>query len=202
MDTPSLETNFICHQLDETRKFYSGKLPLHLQLGTTKFNEFWNTHPKEYHEIMLHGRSVKTPRWQQAYGRDYRYTGFINKALPTPPLITPLLDWAQRQIDSRLNGVLVNWYDGTLAHYIGKHRDSRENLFQGVPIITISFGEERVFRLRPWRGKSYQDFKATNGTVFVIPYETNEHWTHEVPRFKSHQGKRISITIRGFKNEQ
>lgn len=23
----------------------------------------------------MHGRKVKTPRWQQAYGADYRYTG-------------------------------------------------------------------------------------------------------------------------------
>ena len=54
-------------------------------------------------------------------------------------------------VDDRLNGLLLNWYDGRLGHYIGKHRDSRVNMIHGAPIVTISLGEERSFRLAPWR---------------------------------------------------
>jgi hypothetical protein len=28
-------------------------------------------HPLAYHEIMMRGRAVKTPGWQQAFGMDY-----------------------------------------------------------------------------------------------------------------------------------
>ena len=72
----------------------------------------------------MHGRFVKIPRWQQAYGVDYRFSGKVSKALPIPVLLTPLVVWAKNQIDDRLNGMLLNWYDADLGHYIGRHRDS------------------------------------------------------------------------------
>lgn len=157
-------------------------------------------HPAEYHVIKMHGRLVPTPRWQQAYGVDYRYTGRTNAALPVTPLLVPLLNWSRDAVDERLNGVLVNWYDGALRHYIGRHRDSTVNLAAGAPIVTISFGEERIFRLRPWRGRGTVDFAARDGTVFVMPANTNRAWTHEVPPSAKRMGRRISVTVRGFLN--
>ena len=72
----------------------------------------------------MHGRPVQTPRWQQAYGADYHYTGQTNAALPVPKSLEPVRDLARRAIDERLNGLLLNWYDGKLGHYIGPHHDS------------------------------------------------------------------------------
>jgi hypothetical protein len=42
----------------------------------------------------------------------------------------------------------------------------------GSPIVTISFGQERIFRLRPYKARGCQDFIARNVTVFVMPQET------------------------------
>ena len=94
--------------------------------------------------------------------------------------------------------MLVNWYDGNLGHYIGKHRDDTRDLVKGSPIVTISFGEERPFRLRPRKGNGFTDFPAREGAVFVMPWETNLEWTHEVPCHRKHQGRRISVTLRAF----
>lgn len=102
------------------------------------------------------------------------------------------------RVDERLNGMLLNWYDGSLGHYIGKHRDSTKKLVHGVPIVTISFGEQRTFRLRPWKKKGTRDFAARCGSVFVMPFETNLAWTHEVPRSAKCQSRRISVTLRAF----
>ena len=63
---------------------------------------------------------------------------------------------------------------------------------------TISFGEERIFRLRPHGGNGKIDLPVGHGTVVVIPYETNREWTHEVTKSRSHAGKRISVTMRAF----
>ena len=63
--------------------------------------------------------------------------------------LLPVLEWSRSEIHDGLNGVLLNWYDGTLGHYIGKHRDSTTNMVSGTPIVTVSLGEARVFRLRP-----------------------------------------------------
>jgi len=147
------------------------------------------------------GRPVKIPRWQQAYGEDYHFSGAVNRALPVPELLAPLLAWSKDTIDDRLNGLLLNWYDGNLGHYIGRHRDSITNMVTGAPIVTISFGEERKFRLRQWRAGTQVpviDVPVSEGSVIVIPYETNLAFTHEVPASKKWSGRRVSVTLRGF----
>jgi alkylated DNA repair dioxygenase AlkB len=189
---------FTPHQLDETHTFYSGVLPEELRFDGERRSALWDMHPEEYHTIMMVGRQVQTPRWQQAYGADYTYTGNVNRALPVPDLLAPLLRWTRESIYPALNGVLVNWYDAELEHYIGAHRDSIVNMIEGAPIVTISLGEERVFRLRPWKGRGMRDFPAPDGRVFIMPWETNRAYTHEVPHFAHYHERRISITIRAF----
>lgn len=192
------ETGFERHDLGGGHALLTGDLPADLRLVPAAFEALWRLHPPEYHEILMHGRAVRTPRWQQAFGMDYHYTGRVNRALPVPAILSPLLAWARGHLDERLNSMLVNWYDGRLGHYIGRHRDSARGMIKGVPIVTVSFGEERVFRLRPYRGEGRRDFPARDGRVFVMPYETNLAWTHEVPRARKSTGRRISVTLRGL----
>src|SRR5690606_17150223 len=84
-----------CHDLDGSHHLYSGTLPEHLVPDEEAFQRLWQLHPDEYHEIKMHGKLVKTPRWQQAYGADYHYTGRVNKALPVPAELSPILSWCQ-----------------------------------------------------------------------------------------------------------
>jgi alkylated DNA repair dioxygenase AlkB len=184
--------------LDDTHAVLVGTLPASLVPDAIAFDTLWSTHPTDFHEIKMHGRPVKTPRWQQAYGADYRYTGNTNRALPLTAPLTKWLAWAQAGFDPELNGLLLNWYDGTAGHYIGRHRDSEINRIEGSPIVTLSFGEERSFRMRPWRAPGFVDVPATDGSVIVIPWETNRAFTHEVPPSKKSLGRRISVTIRAF----
>ena len=191
-------TGLHTHDLDGTHSFYAGQLSGELRFGSDEFEQLWQLHPEEFHEIKIHGRPVKTPRWQQAYGADYHYTGRVNKALPVPDILQPLLTWSRQAIASELNGILLNWYDGSHGHYIGKHRDSTKNMIYGAPIVTISLGQERTFRLRPWKENGLRDFQATDGKVFIMPYDTNLAWTHEVPSSKKLLKRRVSVTIRAF----
>lgn len=188
----------VCQQLADGEMFHVGRLPEDLMLEGARFAELWDIHPAEYHDLTIAGKKVKTPRWQQAYGVDYVYTGGVNKALPIPALLLPLLHWTQTALDDRLNGILVNWYDGKLGHYIGKHRDSTEKMIPGAPIVTISFGEQPTFRLRPLHGTGFIDFETTSGSVFVMPFATNQTWTHEITRSAKAHGRRISVTFRAF----
>lgn len=167
-------------------------------LNTTEFETLWAEHPEEFHEVVMHGKLVKTPRWQQAYGKNYEYTGSRNNALPISEIHRKYLDWCREKIDARLNGLLLNWYDGSSKHYIGKHRDSTRGLLKGSPIVTISHGEERIFRFRPWRAEGFRDFLVRNGDVIVIPWETNKRFTHEVPHFSKYHRRRISVTLRAY----
>lgn len=190
---------FQCHTLDARHHLWQGNLPSNRLVNAQQFKELWALHPEAYNTIKIHGRPIKTPRWEQAYNKPYGYSGITHLALPVPHPIHPLWEWAKNTIDSRLNGILTTWYDGHLNHYIGKHRDSTQNMIVGAPIVTISLGQPRILRLRPWRGKGHQDFPTEHGTVFIMPYETNLTWTHEVPTFKTSQGRRIAVTFRAFK---
>lgn len=200
--------------LDDVHFVYAGDLPDPVRPAAvgSAFDALWALRTSRP-EITLHGRLVETPRWQQAYIRDYEFSGKRSSALPLPRLLEQFVTWARGAVDPRLNGALVNWYaapgdqidDHRTARggdYIGPHRDSREGLVVGAPIVTVSLGGLRVFRLRAYRTKSVAaDIPLPHGTVVVLPFETNLAYTHEVPRpraTKSENGRRISITLRAF----
>ena len=181
--------------------FLATRLPAELErFALLHLEELWEAHPAEFHNIRqpFTGKLIPLPRWQQAYGRDYAYTGNVNVALPVTPVLEPFLCWAREELDGRLNGLLLNWYDAGQGHYIGAHRDSTAGLVAGTPIVTISLGATRTFRLRSRADKAVVDFRADHGTVFIIPWATNLKLTHEVPYRKNATGRRISITARAF----
>jgi alkylated DNA repair dioxygenase AlkB len=190
-------SNFQSTELMTGDLFWVGSLPVSI-LDSMSFEALWDLHPTDFPEILIHGRRVKTPRWGQAFGKDYRFSGQLAQSGLIPTLLHPVLDWFHQEIDSQLNGLLLNWYDGSQGHYIGKHRDKTTGMLKGKPIVTLSFGEARVFRLRQWKGKETLDFVARNGSVFVVPYGMNKRWTHEVPKSTRYQGRRVSVTARAF----
>lgn len=185
--------------LNETDQIWTGKLPEAFDFCSETFEKLWALHPDEFHRIKFMGKEMLTPRWQQAYGVNYSYTGSVNNALPIADEIQPYYQWCKANIDSRLNGLLLNWYDGQRGHYLGAHRDDIRELVQESPIATISLGEERIFRFRPYKGKGYKDLVVQHGDVVIIPWETNLKWKHEIPLFKKYKGRRLSITLRVHK---
>ena len=116
------------HSLDAECFVLVGRLPENTRHPIGAFERLWQLHPADFSRVRMLGRLVPTPRWQQAYGRDYRFTGHINTALPVRPEMEPFLRWSQATIDARLNGPLLNWYEGSLHHCIGPHRDSSAGL--------------------------------------------------------------------------
>ena len=193
-------TQFENHSLSGGLTFRSGTLPEKFVWSQAQFEQQWTQHPLERHLVKMIGKLIQVPRWQQAFGATYNYTGSRNNALPIPRSLMPLLDWSQRTIDSRLNGLLLNWYEGS-EDYIGPHHDSTTGLVTGSPIVTISFGEQRTFRLTRWEGRKrddHQDFPASHGNVFVVGWDLNKVWKHEVLKRTAYTGRRISVTLRAF----
>ena len=183
------------HDLGDGLTFRTGSLPPELMWDAARFDEVWDLHPSEKPVIHMPGGPVQIPRWQQAYGADYHFSGQTSAALPVPAVLDPLLSWARRAIFPHLNGLLLNWYDGP-GHYIGPHHDSTRDMVPDAPIVTVSFGEARKFRLQ--KGTKKYDFLATPGAVCVLPYATNKVWKHSVPKSARYRGRRVSVTMRAF----
>ncbi len=186
------------HKFDDALSIFESRIPEHLVWDEDQFNECLALKPAERHKGTMYGKEVVFPRYQQAYEKNYQYTGSVNNALPIPGLLKPLLSFAKETIFESLNGLLLNWYFG--QDYIGEHRDSRKGLLEHSPIVTISFGETRNFRMSRGKGKDRKtfDLPAEHGSLIVIPWATNLVWKHSVPRSKKHQGHRISVTMRAF----
>src|SRR6186713_2507789 len=104
--------------LDEGLLFLVARLPDALNWDAEEFQTAWNLHPLIRPTIRIVGRKLQVPRWHQAYGEDYRFSGQVTEAQEIPDHFLPLLEWTQLEIHPSLNGLLVNWYEGP-EHYIG-----------------------------------------------------------------------------------
>lgn len=192
----SIPVNYERCALDAENAYFIGALPPCLLPNEAAFDELWKTHPADLATIKRYGKTISVKRWNQAYGCDYAFSGQTAEALPILPELRFFLAWAAATMDWRLNALLVNWYDGSLGHRIGLHRDEPKDLVMGAPIVMISLGSERVFGFtNPVTRKAHR-FTLRPGSVLVLPYHTNLVWKHEV---KEGKGRRISITLRAIK---
>lgn len=179
---------------------FVGRLPEDLAgYGREVFPELWNLRPLEQQLVRqpCTGRIIPLPRRHTALDKPYRFTGSVASAIPRDPAYDPFFDWA-RSIAPELNGTLVNWYVGN--EYIGAHRDDTRDLVDGTPILTISLGGFRIFRLRAWKQRSlgFIDLDAPHGAVFLMPWATNLAVTHEIVKRATMQDPRISLTMRSY----
>src|SRR6476659_11443514 len=122
-----LLSTFTTHHRGDGLQFLECRLPDELRWDAPTFVAAWELHPAIRPSILIHGRRVQVPRWQQAYGEDYRFSGLTSPAEPVPPLIAPLLAWTRQEVRPELNAILVNWYEG-VEHYIGPHRDTTRRM--------------------------------------------------------------------------
>jgi len=161
------------------------------------WDELWAMRPERPGVLVMGGRQVEMPRLQQAYGRDYSFTGQTSVALPIPPTLQRVVDWANSLGIGEFNQLLVNWYaDGT--RYIGSHADNTTPLVPGSPIVTISLGAERCFRIRTHRGERVLDVRPADRDVLIMGGAFQAEFKHEITKVAT-AGPRVSLTLRCFK---
>jgi alkylated DNA repair dioxygenase AlkB len=121
--------------------------------------------------------------------------------LDPPPGSTPgaILDAARRvidRIDVPFNSVGLNLYrDGRDS--VAPHNDHLNELHKGFPIALVSLGATRRMTIRAKakpRRVSHVDLEA--GSLLVMDYATQLHYTHGVPKTTEAVGERISLAFR------
>ena len=179
----------------------SSTLPESIQYD---FETLWDIHPENYNQVKILGKVIDTPRWQQTYERSYNYTGMEHEALPMPQQLQPFLEYAQTLYpDFTFNQILINWYQNGL-HYIGAHSDNTKPLVKDSPIVSISLGQERLFRIKDKQTKTtIKDIILKDKTVITMGGSFQTYYIHEVPKVTGKKGeqlgRRINITFRAFK---
>ena len=173
--------NYTRHQLDDECWIDTYKLPEELMPTQEERELLWDIHPEKRGEIRAFG-ATKSPRWFQSYEKPYHFSGVEHLAASTPDLIHRYLDWVKTTQYEEDNGegsedsscgtynqCLVNWYQN--GHdYISPHADDENHMYPRTPIICISFGETRQFRIR----RPDPDPKAKPKSPIVLDLEIED----------------------------
>jgi alkylated DNA repair dioxygenase AlkB len=110
--------------------------------------------------------------------------------------MTELLSIVNKMMGAQFNGILVNKYmDGN--DYISAHSDDEGSLDQKAGVAFISYGTERIFRIRNKVDKKIVfNESTTHCSIMHMGGEFQNLYTHEIPIQKKIKTARISFTFR------
>ena len=184
-----------------SKKSYLKYNPKFYNISNEDYKELLESCPKFQHEIIIYGKKIKIPRFQQAYGKSYQYSGTTSEAIPMTRLIKDIRNKISKDLypNINFNNCLVNWYlDGD--NYISFHSDDEKEIVKNTPIVGITFceGVARKLRIKDKKSKkTIKDIITSNGSLYVMEGEFQNEFLHGIPKQKK-SGKRISLTFRSF----
>ena len=113
-----------------------------------------------------------------------------------PQAILAAAERVRTHLTVPFNAVGLNLYrDGRDS--VAPHNDHLYELREGCPIALVSLGATRRMTIRakePPRRVIHIDLEA--GSLFVMDYTTQLHYTHAVPKTSEPVGERISLAFR------
>lgn len=122
------------------------------------------------------------------------------EAKPLGPVLKSIMEKVNSELDADFNGILINHYKSG-EDYISAHSDDESNLSENAKIASLSFGSERIFRIRrKWDKKIVKDAPLPENSLTVMSGMFQKVFTHEVPKSKKITEPRWSLTFRTHKS--
>ena len=137
---------------------------------------------------LLYDREVDVPRLMAHFRLD------------PPPAFTPpsILDAAARVAASTgvpFNSIGLNLYrDGRDS--VAPHHDHLNEIRKGFPIALLSLGATRRMTIRAVQRRKVIQIDLEAGSLLIMDYATQLHYTHGVPKTAEPVGARISLAFR------
>src|SRR5262249_53559754 len=141
---------------------------------------------------MMYDREVDVPRLMATF-----------QLVPEPPpertAPPPILEAARRvtgAVKAPFNSVGLNLYrDGSDS--VAPHNDHLDEIRSGFPIALLSLGAVRRMDIRAKSApKRTIHVDLEPGSLFVMDYATQIHYTHAIPKTAELVGERISLAFR------
>jgi alkylated DNA repair dioxygenase AlkB len=137
----------------------------------------------------MYDREVDVPRLIGHYWLD-------SPSSDTPQAIVAAAARVRRHLNVPFNAVGLNLYRDR-RDSVAPHNDHLYELREGFPIALVSLGATRRMTIRakaaPHR-TTHIDLEP--GSLFVMDYATQLHYTHGVPKTRERVGERISLAFR------
>lgn len=137
----------------------------------------------------MYDRDVDVPRLLGGFRLD-------SPASTVPRAILEARDRVVERLHVPFTAVGLNLYrDGRDS--VAPHNDHLDEIVEGFPIALLSLGAVRRMVVRakePPRRAVHVDLEP--GSLLVMDYETQLHYTHAVPKISAPVGERISLAFR------
>lgn len=153
---------------------------------------------EETPEIKVYGKVCKQHRnigFFSDISIGYRYSNKLMTSKPLTNTLAELLSYINTAFHAEYNGILVNKYiDGN--NYIGAHSDD-ETCLDKSGVVGISYGTERIFRIRDKTTKQIvYNVQTPRCGIIHMGGDFQKIYTHEIPIQKKIKTQRISFTFR------
>ena len=153
---------------------------------------------EERPEIIIYGKICKQHRNVGFFSDEsigYKYSKKLMESKPLSKDLSDLLITINKILGTQFNGILVNKYmDGN--DYISAHSDDETGL-DSVGVVSISYGSERIFRIRSKATKEIMcDELTTHCSILHMGGNFQKLYTHEIPIQKKIKESRISFSFR------
>jgi alkylated DNA repair dioxygenase AlkB len=184
--------------------------PLFVPAATARtwFDDLRPRVPWKAERRRMYDRDVDVPRLTAHYplGPSLPAPRAVEPAAPDtlPPEpsdgLPPAIAAAAREVIARtavpFNSVGLNLYRSG-QDSVAPHNDHLHILVEGFPIALLSLGATRrmSIRAKPPERRGW-NLDLEEGSLLVMSYETQLHYTHAVPKTKQPVGERISLAFR------
>ena len=153
---------------------------------------------EENPEIIIFGKTCRQQRNVGFFSDKsigYKYSNKMMVSKPLSKAMSELLDTVNNDMGADFNGILINKYmDGN--DYISAHSDDETGL-DSVGVVSISYGAERIFRIRDKETKEVMFNEiTTHCSILHMGGDFQKLYTHEIPIQKKIKEQRISFTFR------
>jgi len=143
-------------------------------------------------------REVDVPRLTAHFPLEGLRAGSAPKGV-APDAAGVLVDMAARvtaALGTPFNSVGLNFYrDGNDS--VAPHNDRLQDLVKGEPIALLSLGGTRRMLIRPkTRGEPAIPIDLEAGSLLVMSWSSQLHYTHGIAKTKAPVGERISVAFR------
>ena len=149
-------------------------------------------------DIIIAGKSVSIPRlmcWYSEPGAVYRYSGVDHVPVTLTESLTRIQQQIQNYCQHRFNSVLGNLYRNG-DDSMGWHADKEKELGINPTIASLSFGEQRLFKMRHNKTKELLDLQLQHGDLLLMSGTLQHHWRHCLPKTRKPKQPRINLTFR------
>ncbi|GGH05367.1 alpha-ketoglutarate-dependent dioxygenase AlkB family protein [Mucilaginibacter phyllosphaerae] len=153
-------------------------------------------------KIVFYGKLMDLPRLTAWYGdtdKPYKYSGIPMAPNPWSPELLEIKNKIEEIAKVNFSSVLLNLYRNG-KDSVSWHCDNEKELGINPTIGSVSFGEERTFKLRNLQDKSLvEKIQLSHGSFLLMKGETQHKWEHEIPKTSRDLKPRINLTFRVIK---